>query len=237
MLKEHFTQRNNVGLVASWFYRYEIAEQAPSRPPCRPLPAAEVVVERDAQGLTARTRDGRLRFPAVDLFGGQLTAECSRLLGSFLPPRRHRPRVTLVGAGAAGDAGGMVIARERWRFSRSELGPVTEKDPAARFLAVRRWARQNQLPRFCFYRAAGEIKPGYLDLASPTYVNLFARLVRAAVAAEGGDEVLVMEEMLPAIGDTWLTDARGDRYACELRMVAVEHIPIPAIRQLTNSAF
>jgi hypothetical protein len=227
MLKEHFTQRNNIALVPSSFYRYEIAEQAPSRPPCRSLPAAEVVVEQDGHGLTARTRDGRLRFRAIELFGGQLMAECSRLLGRILPPRRHQPRVTLVGADAAPGKDVLVIARERWCFSRSGLGPMMEKDPAERFLAVRRWARRNQLPRFCFYRTAGEVKPCYLDLASPIYVNLFSRLVRAAVAAGGGqatDEVLVVEEMLPAIEDTWLIDAQGDRYTGELRMAAVERL-------------
>jgi hypothetical protein len=216
LVKEHFTQRNNVSLVPPWFYRYEVAEQAPSRPRCRPLPAADVVVEHDERGLTARTRDGRLRFPAIELFGLQLTEECSRLLGRALPPRRHQSRVTL---------DGLVIARERWRFARSELAVVTAKDPAERFLAVRRWARRHQLPRFCFYRTAGEDKPCYLDLASPIYVNLFSRLVRAAVAAEGedtADGALVVEEMLPAIEDTWLTDARGDRYTCELRMVALQ---------------
>jgi hypothetical protein len=48
--------------------------------------------------------------------------------------------------------------------------------------------------------------------------------VRAAGAAEGGEEgdALVVEEMLPAIEDTWLTDAAGDRYTCELRMAAVQ---------------
>lgn len=212
--KEYFTQRNNVSLVPPGFYRYELAEQAPSRPSCRPLPAAAVVVERDGHRLTARTRDGRLSFPAIELFGLQLTEECSRLLGRALPVRRHQPRLTL---------DGLVIARERWRFGRAELDLAAARDPAQRFLATRRWARGQRLPRFCFYRAAGEDKPCYLDLASPLYVDLFCRLVRTAVAAGGGreDETLVVEEMLPTIEDTWLTDAAGHRYACELRMVGV----------------
>jgi hypothetical protein len=219
LVKEYFTQRNNISLVPPGVYRYEIAEQAPSRPACRSLPAAEVIVERDDRGLTARTRDGWLRFPAIELFGLQLTEECSRLLGRALPPCRHQPRLTL---------DGLVIARERWRFDRSELDFAAERDPAARFLAVRRWARRHRLPRYCFYRAAGEDKPCYLDLASPIYVNLFARLVRAAAATataqagEAAGEALLVEEMLPAIEDTWLTDAGGNRYTCELRMVAVQ---------------
>jgi len=210
-LKDYFTQRNNCCLVLPSFLRYEFAEEPPCLPECTNLAAAEVVVERDGTSLTARTRDGRLRFPAVDLFAIQLTGECSRLLGRPLPPADHRPRVTL---------DELVVARERWRFGASELGFAAEKDPLGRFLAVRRWARRRRLPRFSFYRVAGEVKPCYLDLDSPIYVNLFARLLRNAITA-GLPEPLVIEEMLPVIEDAWLTDAQGNSYTCELRLVGV----------------
>ncbi|HEY6321206.1 MAG TPA: lantibiotic dehydratase, partial [Thermoanaerobaculia bacterium] len=43
LLKAYFTQRNNSCLVLPSFLRYELSEEAPGRPPCASLPAAEVV--------------------------------------------------------------------------------------------------------------------------------------------------------------------------------------------------
>jgi hypothetical protein len=211
MLKTIWPQRMNSALVPPWFLRYEVAEQAPSRPECRTLPAAEVIVERDDLGLTVRSRDGQIRFPALELFGLQLTEECSRLLGKAFGHGGHQPRITL---------DELVIARERWQVPAADLQFAAQREPLQRLLATRRWARRHRLPRFCFYRAAGEAKPCYLDLDSPIYVDIFCRLVRKALA-EHGQEPLAIAEMLPAIEDAWLTDAEGSSYTCELRMAAL----------------
>ncbi|HZF40915.1 MAG TPA: hypothetical protein VE715_18985, partial [Blastocatellia bacterium] len=36
------------------------------------------------------------------------------------------------------------------------------------------------------------------------------------------NEALIVTEMLPRLGELWLPDAEGNRYASELRMIAVD---------------
>jgi lantibiotic biosynthesis dehydratase-like protein len=211
--RDRWVQRMNVHLVLPGFLRYELLEQGPVHPPCRALPAGAAVVREVGGALRVESRDGAIRFPAYELFALPLTQECSRILGALLPPAPHRPRVTI---------DDLVVARESWRFPMRELGFAGLHEPRERFLAARRWAREHGLPRFCFYKVPRERKPCFLDLESPIYVDLFAKLVRgAARAAEEGD-VLAVAEMLPTFDQTWLTDAQGQRYTCELRLVAIE---------------
>ena len=56
------------------------------------------------------------------------------------------------------------------------------------------------------------------DLASPTLVEMFVKLVRKASR-------LTVTEMLPSIEDTWVPDAAGDLYTSELRLVTVDPHP------------
>jgi hypothetical protein len=210
--KTRWVQRVNTSLVPPSFYRYEFHEQAPSRPECRALPAAEVVVEPIDGELAARTRDGRIRFAAVELFGLQLTEECTRLLRNLLPPGKRLPRVII---------DDLVVARQRWSFAASDLDFAGLRDPRERFVAVRRWARRHAVPRFCFYKTPGETKPCYLDLDSPIYVDIFGRLVRGA-AASPEQECLSLSEMLPDADHAWLPDSEGHLYTCELRLTAFD---------------
>ncbi len=214
--KTVWVQRMNISLVPSHFLRYELVEQAPSHRQCRPLPAAGVVIEHQGDQLVARTRDGKTSFDVIELFGLQLTQRCTRILGSMFHLDRHAPRMSL---------DDLVIARERWCFTDSEMEFPAIQNPADRFLVARRWARQHGLPRFCFYRAPGESKPVYLDLDSPIYVDILARLARARGKGTDGEKSLVISEMLPRIDQAWLSDHEGNRYTCELRLAALEKQP------------
>ncbi len=216
LLKQSWTQRLNLGIGLPGFYQFQYADEPPSGPRSRVLPAGDVVIEEAAAGLTGRTRDGRVRFPALDLFSYYLTQECSAIAGSLLPPRAHAPRITI---------DSVVVSRERWRMAVAGLEAVEIEDRRERFLAVRRWARELGLPRFCFYKLSSEKKPCYLDLDSPLYVDLFAKLVRVARAASR-PESLALSEMLPRIDQAWLADAGGNRFTSELRLVAREGAPV-----------
>ncbi|MEA2562155.1 MAG: hypothetical protein QOH06_3659 [Acidobacteriota bacterium] len=211
--KTTWVQRMNISLVLPRFLRYELAEQPPGHPQCRSLPAAGVVIERQGDRLSARTRDGRIGFNAIELLGLQLTEHCARILASMFPLDRHSPRMTL---------DDLVIARERWRFPVSELEFAALQDPTERFLATRRWARRHGLPRFCFYRSPREQKPIYLDLDSPIYVDIFARLARACAEGPYAGRDLLVSEMLPRIDQVWLSDHEGHQYTCELRLAALD---------------
>jgi hypothetical protein len=207
------TQRFNLGLDLPWIYQVELADTAPHLQPSQVLPAGEIVVEDTPAGLRARTRDGRVSFPAIDLFSACLIQECTSILASPLPPARYTPRITV---------DDLVISRERWRFAADELASVAVLGPSERFLAFRRWARSLGLPRFCFYKLSTERKPYYLDLESPIYVDLFARHLRAAGGPAPRPASVSITEMLPRIDQTWLGDAAGNLYTSELRIAALE---------------
>ena len=202
--------------LPSW-YHFHLAVDLPDGPEERRLPAGELVIEERAGELTARTRDGRVSFHPIDLFGAYLSNECSSLIGAPLAPTRHAPRVTF---------DDVVISRERWHFTAGELGFAAIPDPEDRFLALRRWARALGLPRFCFFKVATERKPCYLDFDSPISGDLFARFVRAA--REAGTEVKVtLSEMSPRLDQAWLRDGAENLYTCELRLAALD-LEVPA---------
>jgi hypothetical protein len=70
-----------------------------------------------------------------------------------------------------------------------------------------------------------EIKPIYVDFASPIYVELLAKLVRRTKEAGGGEsarEQVTVAEMLPGPDQVWLADAADQRYTSELRIAALD---------------
>ena len=74
----------------------------------------------------------------------------------------------------------------------------------------------------CSCRFTGERKPIYADLTSLASVDLIARSLRRACRNADADATVTVTEMLPAPDQAWLTDARGQRYTAELRMVALD---------------
>jgi hypothetical protein len=180
-------------------------------------PAATVAVgECDliatASGLRVRRRDGTFERDLFEVVGdlvATVLAQCFELVG----PGEHRPRVTI---------DDLVVSREKWTFAATDVTFADSTDERARYLRARRWAAEHELPRHVFCRFTGEVKPVYADLTSLASIDLLARSVLRSRRKAGADARLSVVEMLPAPDQTWLTDAQGQRYTSELRMVAVD---------------
>lgn len=179
--------------------------------PGQALPIGGCLLSEHAGRLVVHTRNGRHRLDLMEVLAEVLMA---RLVQHFrITPRgAHTPRVTV---------DRLVLARETWRLPPEELSFAFAADEAERFLAARECRTRHDLPRFCFVRAAGELKPFGVDLDSIASVNLLAHAVRAADRVEPGAAVS-LSEMVPGPDQLWLTDAAGRRYTSELRMVAVD---------------
>lgn len=214
------TSRTNYTLVSAHDLRLEFGWDAFAPDRANALPAAELVVEEDASGLAARTRDGRLNFDPLDLIGLPLSlmiVDLFRILG----PARHTPRVAI---------DRLVVNRETWRFEPDELLFACEKSDAERFLSARRWAASHGMPRFVFVKTPVEVKPCYVDFNSTVYVDLFSKLVRRVKehqprrSGDAGKEngMISVSEMLPAFDRMWLHDTEGRPYAAEFRFVVFD---------------
>ena len=203
-------------LVSEKDYRLELDGETPSAERGKRLAISGLVVEDVGRGVGVRSLDEDLRFDIIEVFADFLT---SRVMNSLkiLAPSKHTPRITI---------DRLVICRETWRFAPSQLDFAFEKSPAQRFLGARQWALQANLPRFVFYKSPVEIKPSFLDLASPILVNLFAKAVRksAQLAPAEGEAMITISEMLPAPDQLWLPDADGNLYSSELRLIACDPI-------------
>lgn len=115
---------------------------------------------------------------------------------------RRWPRFTL---------GNTVVFRRRWEFEAREL-PLSAAAPSERFLAATHWRLRHGLPLHVFVSSAAQPKPFFVDLGSPTFVDLFAHW--AGPAALAPDVTVHVTEMLPRPEDLWVRDATG-RYASE----------------------
>lgn len=169
-----------------------------------------IVVERDGE-IRLESPDGGRSFAAVHFFAEFIALGLGTSL-DLLPPAPHWPRITI---------DRLVVRRESWAFPAAELSFALEEEEAIRFAGARRWARKAGLPRFCFIRDPGEMKPTYLDLESPVYVELMARSIRRA-SRDDLAAVIRVSEMLPDLEHLWLEDSEGRRYTSELRMLVVD---------------
>lgn len=168
----------------------------------RRVTIGELVVTRSVDGndLIITTRDRRAWWRFVDGFDDYLHL---RVPDSFkLMAGAYTPRVTV---------DGVVLWRESWLIA----GPGKVGDEAAGFLDVRRWAETHGLPRRFFAKSPAEPKPVLVDLDNPFLVENFAKLAARV-------EKLALSEMIPGPDELWLPDADGNRYACELRMCALD---------------
>jgi hypothetical protein len=186
----------------------ETGETRSARPRAQVVSTGELVLDDRGGSLEVRTRDGARRFDVIAFLEHHLIAES---FGAFSPiaPAPWTPRVTI---------DGVVIARATWRVAPGELAWPALAEPAARFVAARRWARSLGMPRWVFVKTAEEVKPVYVDLDSTIYVEMLAKQLRGASLAS-------LSEMLPTVEDAWVIDAAGARYAAELRIAAVDPEP------------
>ena len=108
-----------------------------------------------------------------------------------------------------------MLRREGWSVPAAQLPQRGERLAA--------FARDLGMPRRVFAKSPLERKPMYLDLDSPVLARILCRHARAAEAEEPGAR-MSFTEMLPAPQQCWLEDPVGERYVCELRVVAVDAI-------------
>jgi lantibiotic biosynthesis dehydratase-like protein len=178
---------------------------------------AELLIEPDADRLVARTRDGRFQCETVELLGDLISQSVMNVHRLFADVP-HVPRITI---------DRFVLQRETWRFAAGEI-PVEAADDADRYRSVRGWAGAAGLPRMVFYAAPVEEKPIFLDLDSPILTEIFIKTVRRSVRQAGPLARINLTEMLPTIEQSWLTDASGDQYTSEVRVVVVDLAGTPA---------
>lgn len=206
------TARTNPVLRSSDDYLLMVTHDSFSDPDKQMIPVGEVVVEEAGGELFARTRDGRLRYEIIEAFSDLFSSRSVNLF-KILEPRTHMPRISF---------DRLVISRESWAFAADELPFAYVKDDAERFLGVRRWAQLQGMPRFVFVKSPVETKPFYVDFESPVYTDILAKVVRRTKNSDEADSLITFSEMLPDHGQTWLTDAAGQHYTSELRIVAVD---------------
>ena len=184
--------------------------------PCSIDPPGPVIA---GAGLMASRRDGVLRvvctetgaeYDLLEILGEILSAA---VINAFRPfgTAPHRPRIII---------DRLVIARESWTFPAAQTAWAFVTDEAARFAAARAWRAQHDLPERVFAVLPVERKPIGTDFTSLALVNILAKEVRRT--AEAGALSFTVSEMLPDLGEMWLPDRAGRRFASEFRLVAVD---------------
>ncbi|MDQ3804643.1 MAG: lantibiotic dehydratase family protein [Acidobacteriota bacterium] len=209
-----WTARTTPTLFPPQNYRLMVTHDSCCESESRALPIGSLVVEEEGGELYVRTRDGQARFVGIEAFADAFSGQS---VNYFKPlrPRKHRPRITV---------DKLVIARESWAFSPAEFTFAYEKDDAERFLAARRWAAEQSMPRFVFVKSPVEVKPFYVDCDSPIYVDIFAKVVRRTKDSEHAESLITISEMHPVHEQSWLPDAEGQRFTSEFRIVAVDPV-------------
>jgi hypothetical protein len=212
------TVRTNRAFVTPETYFLETGFDPAPGPRDHVLLLEDLVVEERGRELVVRTegtgpgRGPSIALPILEVFGEAL----SMLVGDgfrVFPRAARTPRLMI---------DRLVVSRESWTFAPSAIPFAAERGECARFVAARRWARAVGLPRQFFAKTAIEVKPIFVDLDSPPYVNLFARHVRRAEAHAGGETPIRLTEMLPRLDQSWLEGAADQRFTSELRIVVVD---------------
>jgi hypothetical protein len=174
------------------------------RPRAQVLRPADLVVEPLGQSLGVRdTRSGRV-WDIIAFFDVWLWMMAANHFKPA-PIATHVPRISI---------DGVVIAREQWRFTDG-LEFRHENLGVRQFSQARAWAASHGMPRWVFVKVPEEPKPLFVDLESPIFIDMLSRILRKATS-------VTVTEMLPSIAETWLPDASGATYTCELRLVCVD---------------
>jgi len=176
------------------------------------LPGAAMTVTRRGGDLVVQVMPSGTE---LDFFEVITDAMMGVVVDAFQPaaPAEHRPRITI---------DKLVLSREQWVFQVADSGWAFAKDEQQRYYLVRRWRREHQLPERVFYRVPVELKPAAADFRSIVLVNLLAKHIRQTRAA--GHTEFTVTEMLPDLGQLWLTDRHGQHYSSELRFVAYDSL-------------
>jgi hypothetical protein len=207
------TVRTHPALVRPYDYRVALTPQIPLATSGRFVSGGDLIVSPQPSGELTVTLDQH-EFDVMDLFSESIKAALVDKFSLFTG--RHVPRITV---------DRLVLARERWTFTPSSLAFANEKAESGRFVAARRWFLGADLPRHVFVKLPTEIKPFYVDFASPVCIEILATAVRRLMRAEasGADSACVtVSEMLPDHSQLWLADSNDKRFSSELRIMAFD---------------
>jgi len=185
---------------------------APGADPRRLLPATSVVVSAGPDGEPVATAPDGRAWPLLEMFSALLAMHAVDGF-KLVAAAPHTPRITV---------DRLVVAREAWRTTVGETGLAGVTGGRERYLAVRAWRRRLGLPERVFVKLGSETKPVYVDLSSPVYAWSLCTMLRGAAQAGRSGASVTITELLPGADQTWLVDAAGDRYHCELRLHAVD---------------
>ncbi len=176
------------------------------------FPASWLTVRKGSGGLVVEAAGRGMQFDALHSFTAILALIVVNQF-SMLPPSPHTPRVVF---------DKLIVAREAWRFAPEEMEFSSKETSADRFLAARRWRINHGMPRWVFVKIPSEGKPIYVDFDSPVAIDILARRVRNRPQLSSVSSLITVTEMSPSHGEHWLTDAEGNSYSGELRIVAVD---------------
>jgi hypothetical protein len=176
------------------------------------MPGAAMTVARRGDDLVVRLVPSGTELDFFEVIADIMVGV---VVDAFQPaaPAAHRPRITI---------DRFVLSREQWVFQVADSGWAFAKDEQERYYLARRWRQDHQLPERVFYRVPVELKPTAADFRSIVLVNLFAKHIRQTQAA--GHTRYTVTEMLPDLGQLWLTDRQGRRYSSELRIIAYDNM-------------
>jgi hypothetical protein len=169
------------------------------------LPGAGLRVSVRSGRLVARDDGTGIEAPVLEFLGEFLTALTVDRFKLRAPAARRRRLLF----------DDMVVERESWRVAVSEA-PADRSDYQC--LALRSWLIGLGTPRHVFVRTPGAPKPILVDRDAPLLLQSLARALRQADPTAMVDIV----EMLPGPDGLWLSDAAGQRYTSEFRIVAVD---------------
>jgi hypothetical protein len=174
------------------------------------LPGAAMTVTRRGENLVVQVMPSGTELDFFEVIADTMTDMIS---DAFQPaaPAAHRPRITI---------DRFVLSREQWVFQVADSGWAFAKDEQDRYYLARRWRQDHQLPERVFYRVPVELKPTAADFRSIVLVNLLAKHIRQTHAA--GHSEFTVTEMLPDLGQLWLTDRQSRHYSSELRFIAYD---------------
>jgi hypothetical protein len=210
--KGDFGCRLTPALISNSNFRLEYLLDSFTGDRSKSIPISSMVVKNQGGELIVSASDGRCCLRLIDLVGSLLSVSVTDCF-KIMRLRPHTPRIVI---------DRLVIKRESWSFSPSELQFLQDSDLAENFLQIRRWAQAEGIPRFVFFKAPVEEKPAYLDFESPILVGIFAKVVRRTQEAALADATIDVSEMLPTSDQLWLRDKHNQRYTSEFRLVAVD---------------
>lgn len=170
-----------------------------------PVTAMELVVTDDA--IFVALPDGT-RISFADFFSHLLSTAVINAWGNT-SAGSNTPRISV---------GRFTLCRQTWRVDVAGEAFTRTGGEYELYQAVQRWRESLGCPDRVYVKLPNEIKPLYVDFASPVLVLSFLAVLRSALDKPGSTEITV-SEALPEPEHAWVKDDAGNSYFGELRLV------------------